>query len=315
MTDPQNRIESGFGRRQSLKTAEKPVSASRRLTGKKTFSDTGMPRSQHDRRINAMKSAGNDSIDTAPKSIQERLALLLKDDNLNTLHGRKKIGHILAYYKFPLVILCIFLYIIGYNVHRHLTHKDIVLYAALVNVVAGEDLTRQLGEDFLAHSGADPSKYELKLYAELYLTDDELNAYHEYTYASRMKILACIEGKQMDVVLMNQEAFDAFSQNGYLHDLDSILSEHAPDLYGYLRPDLVSNMVILEDNADDLVLDDSVEYTAVTREALYGLDLSDTPLIRQAGFEDPVYLGIIANSPRLDAVMEYLRYLTAGGES
>ena len=74
-------------------------------------------------------------------------------------------------------------------------------------------------------------------------------------------------------------------------------------------------MVILEDNADDLALDDSVEYTAVTREALYGLDLSDTPLIRQAGFEDPVYLGIIANSPRLDAVMEYLRYLTAGEES
>lgn len=256
-----------------------------------------------------MKSAGNDSTDTAPKSIQERLALLLKDDNLNTLHGRKKIGHILAYYKFPLVILCIFLYIIGYNVHRHFTHKDIVLYAALVNVVAGEDLTRQLGEDFLARSGADLSKYELKLYTELYLTDDELNAYHEYTYASRMKILASIEAKQMDVVLMNQEAFDAFSQNGYLYDLDSILSEHAPDLHEALKQNLTNNVVILEDNADDLALDDSIEYSAVTREALFGLDLSQIPLIRRAGFEDTVYLGIIANSPRLDTVMEYLRYL------
>ena len=178
-----------------------------------------------------MKSEGNFSLKAALASAGERLAILLKDDNLNTLHGRKKIGHILAYYKFPLFILCIFLYFIGYNIYGHITHKDVVLYAALVNVAAGEDLTWQLREGFMAYAGTDMSKNELKLYTDLYLTDDELNAYHEYTYASRMKILACIEGKQMDVVLMNQEAFDAFSQNGYLHDLDSILSEHAPDLY------------------------------------------------------------------------------------
>lgn len=257
-----------------------------------------------------MRSAGKCSSGTGTKSMGGRLARLLKDDNLNTLQGRKKIGHILAYYKLPLVVLCIFLYIIGYNVHRQLTHKDVVIYTALVNVVTGEDLTRQLGEDFTAFLGADMSKYESKLYTELYLTDDELNAYHEYTYASRMKILAAIEGKQMDIVLMNREAFDAFSQNGYLYDLDQLLSEHAPDLHASLKTHLASNVVILEDNADDLALDDSIEYFAVTEEALFGLDLSEAPLIRQAGFEDTVYLGIIANSPRLDTAMEYLRYLS-----
>lgn len=239
----------------------------------------------------------------------ERLSLLLKDENLTKLHGWKKIGHILAYHKLPLFLLCISLYFIGYSVYRHLTHKDVVLYTALVNMTAGEDLIRQLGEDFTAYTRADMSKQETKLYTELYLTDDELNAYHEYTYASRMKILASIEAKQMDVVLMNQEAFDAFSQNGYLYDLDSVLSEHAPDLYESLMPDLVSNVFILEDNADDLALDDTIPYAAITKEALYGLDMSDAPLIRRAGFQDTVYLGIIANSPRLDTVMEYLRYL------
>lgn len=260
-----------------------------------------------------MKSPENFSSKTARMSAGERLALLLKDDHLNTLHGRKKIGHILAYYKFPLLILCILLYFIGYNIYRHATHKDVVLYTALVNVVAGEDLARQLGEDFTAYAGADMSRYETKLYTELYLTDDELNAWHEYTYASRMKILASIEGKMMDVVLMNQEAFDAFSQNGYLYDLDGLLAENAPDLYRRLKPDLVSNIVILEDNADDLALDDSAAYNAVTEEALFGLNLSGRGLVRQAGFEDTVYLGVIANSPRLDTVMEYLRYLTADG--
>lgn len=256
-----------------------------------------------------MKSTETVSIKTTRTSVGERLALLLKDDHLNTLHGRRKIAHILTYYKFPLAILCIFLYIIGYNIYGHLTHKDIVLYTALVNMVAGEDLTRQLGEDFTAYTGADLSKYETKLYTELYLTDDELNAWHEYTYASRMKILASIEGKTMDVVLMNREAFDAFSQNGYLYDLDGLLSENAPDLYERLKPDLVGNIVILEDNADDLALDGSAAYAAVTEEALFGLDLSGSEVIRQAGFEDTVYLGVIANSPRVDTVMQYLRYL------
>ncbi len=256
-----------------------------------------------------MKTAGDFSFKNVLASISGRLAVLFKDDSLKTLHGRKKIEHVLSYYKFPLLVLCIFLYFIGYNIYRHITHKGVVLYTALVNVVAGDDLTSQLGEGFTAHLNLDANKNETILYTELYLTDDELNAYHEYTYASRMKILAAIEGKMMDVVLMNQEAFDAFSQNGYLYDLDEILSENAPDLYEYLKPALSSNIVILEDNSDDLVLDASIPYSAVTQEAHFGLDLSGTGLIRQAGFEDTVYLGIIANSPRVDAVMEYLQYL------
>ena len=153
------------------------------------------------------------------------------------------------------------------------------------------------------------SKNELKLYTDLYLTDDELNAYHEYTYASRMKILASIEGKQMDIVLMNREAFDAFSQNGYLHDLDSFLSAEDPDLYRALEPSLVSNIVILEDNADDMALDDSLSYSALTQEHRFGLNLSESPYVEQAGFGDTVYLGIVANTPRTEAVMSYLRYL------
>ena len=56
-----------------------------------------------------MKSEGNFSLKAALASAGERLAILLKDDNLNTLHGRKKIGHIRAYYQFPLFIVCIFM--------------------------------------------------------------------------------------------------------------------------------------------------------------------------------------------------------------
>lgn len=237
------------------------------------------------------------------------ISILLKDENLRTLQGWKKVQHILAYYKLLLLVICIFIYFIVYNIYGHLTHKDVVLYTAFVNVVAGEELTGQLEKGFLDYLNIDVSKNAMKLYTNLYLTDDELSAYHEYTYASRMKILAILEGKSLDVILMNREAFDAFSQNGYLYDLEQLFSERDSTLYEQVKPDLVYNIVILEDNANDRILDKSIPYSAQTEEHSFGLDISQTPFIRQSGFEEIVYLGIAANSPRLDTVMEYLKYL------
>lgn len=243
------------------------------------------------------------------KDIFDHLSVLLKDDRLRTLHGRRKLQHILTYYRLLLLVICIFIYFVTYNIYRHLTHKDVLLYTALVNVVAGEDLTGQLEGDFLDELGVDTSKNIMKLYTGLYLTDDELSAYHEYTYASRMKILALLEGKSLDVILVNREAFDAFSQNGYLYDLEQLLSGMEPDLYEHVKSDLADNIVILEDNASDQVLDKSVPYSALTEEHPYGLDISRTAFIQQAGFEENVYLGIIANSPRLDTALAYVKYL------
>ena len=92
------------------------------------------------------------------------------------------------------------------------------------------------------------------------MTDDENNIYHEYTYASRMKILSTIDAEQLDVVLMDREAFDAFSQKGYLSNLDELLAEEAPALHQQLAPYFVTNTVILEDNSEDLLFDDSAVY-------------------------------------------------------
>ncbi|MDY5845700.1 MAG: hypothetical protein SPJ92_04025 [Bariatricus sp.] len=230
-------------------------------------------------------------------------------EKLKTLHGPQKIRYIWDYYKLPIVVLCILLYILGYSLYGHFTHKETILYTALVNVSASDSLTEQLSTGFLDSLDQDTSKTTMQLYTGLYLTDDETNPYHEYTYASRMKILASIDGKQLDVVLMNKEAFDAFSQNGYLCDLEELLSSEDVDLYNRLKPHLVTNTVILEDNSTDLQLDPSITYQAVTEEHPFGLDLSQTSMISDAGFSDIVYLGIIANSPRTEEAINYVRYL------
>lgn len=111
------------------------------------------------------------------------------------------------------------------------------------------------------------------------------------------------------MALMDKKAFDAFSQNGYLYNLDELLAEEVPELHQQLAPYFVTNTVILEDNSEDLLLDDAAVYHAETAAYPLGLDLSASPLIQKGGFQETVYLGIIKNSPRMHTVFDYLEYL------
>lgn len=232
---------------------------------------------------------------------------------MQNLNGKAKLQFCLQYlwdyYKLPIAAAAIALYIALYAVYGRFTHKDTALYAALVNVVVGETLTEELSSRFLTAQNLNTNANTFRLYSGLYLTDDKNNIYHEYTYASRLKILASIDAEQLDVAIMNREAFDAFSQNGYLSNLDELLAAEVPELHQEIAPYFVTNTVILEDNSEDLLLDDSAVYHAETAEYPMGLDLSASPLIQKGGFQETVYLGIIKNSPRIHTVFDYLEYL------
>ena len=78
------------------------------------------------------------------------------------------------------------------------------------------------------------------------------------------------------------------------------------------KPYVAANTVILEDNADDIMLDRSLSYQAVTDEFPMGLLVSQKGLFKRAGFDGDVYLGVIKNSPRMDMAAEYIKYLYTG---
>lgn len=234
---------------------------------------------------------------------------LSEKEKLRQLRGRKKLQYLWDYYKLHFVVAGIILYILGYTLYGHFTKKNNVLYAAFINVAPSDTLTETLSDGFLVSRNLDLNKNAFYLYSGLYLTSDESNPYHEYTYASRIKLIAAIDNETLDIALMDQEAFDAFSQNGYLYNMEEFLSEADPELYQSCRELLRENIVILEDNADEAALDSSVEYIAETEEYPMALDVIQTPLLKEAGFTETVYLGIIKNTPRKGAVTEYIRYL------
>ena len=269
-----------------------------------------------------------------------------KRSHWNEVHGKEKIRYLFDYYKFPLFLAAAAVYIVVWNVNRFATMPDYRLYVGLVNVAPSEELTGELEQGFFSEDEPETGS-SICLYRNLFLTSDEASDAHQYAYATRLKILGAIDAEQLDLVLMDKEAFDAFSQNGYLADLQQLLYDEnnpAPGqpafafspnedlssdsfpiaaaassiqktksvpLYEKLLPDLVRNIYIEEDNSVDVLLGNAEEYHAVTTEGMFGLDLSQSsPLIRDAGLSGTVYLGILENSPRKEEALRYLSGLT-----
>ena len=214
-------------------------------------------------------------------------------EGFRQLTPAKKLEHIWLYYKAPILLTILALGILVSGVYRAATKKDPVMYLACLNVSVGEDMEARLTEDYLTCRGLNPTRTEMRLYRDLYLSDDPAASDHEYAYASRMKLLATINSKQLDLVLMNREAYDLCSASGYL--LDSAY--------------LTANQVILEDNAVEYNLNEAKEYIVVTQTQSNAVELTQLSAFQEAGFSGSVYIGIIANTPRLPECQDYLDYL------
>ena len=220
----------------------------------------------------------------------------------------QKAEYIFAYYKLPLVLALIVLVAVGTVVQRMITHKDAELYVAFVNVVPDEDADEALTKGFIEQQGQNPRKNEVVCYRELYLSSNASQQDHQYSYASRLKVLAAIDAEQLDVVLMNQEAYDLLSASGYLLDLQETCVGSLA-LSSEAKQRLKTNTVVLSDNRVEVELGEADEYEADTVESTNALRLDGLSLLASLPESESFYLGIVANTPRLETSVAYLSYV------
>lgn len=221
----------------------------------------------------------------------------------------EKLDYIWSYYKFPVIMAIILIYIMIYAGYRHFSRKETALYIACVNISTSENTESALFDGFLDFAGIDRKKNKIYIYQALYLSDNPTLANHEYAYASRLKLLAAANAGQLDVFLMNREAYNILSESGYLLELPPILEQENPKFLEQLRPFLIENNIILTDNAIERDLNETDEYYAVTKREINAAEISDFPVLREIDFTDEIFLGIAPNSPRLANAMEYINYL------
>lgn len=231
-------------------------------------------------------------------------------EKLKELKGKKKLEYIWNYYKVHLFIIFVVIYIILYTIFRNVTAKEPEIYLGFVNVSPGTTLEMTLTDDFLTRLNTGNPKSSVYTYAGLLLSENVDDADIAYVQASQMKILASLESQLMDVVFMDQEAFDAFAQNGYLYNMEDFLSTYTPDSYEALSGYLTNNVEILSDNYDEILFHPEVQYHSERTEYPMALELSFCQPIAEAGFRDSIYLGVIRNSVRCETAGKYVEYLT-----
>lgn len=224
------------------------------------------------------------------------------------MSSSEKVDYIFTYYKLPIFTAVVAVLVLGSTLYRNITKKDVVLYTAYANVVVGETLDEKLTAEYLQYADKNPKREEILVYRDLYISEDATGDDHQYAYASKLKTLGAISAKQLDLVLMNEEAYDLMSTSGLLMDLNYIQQEN-PSLYTQLEPFLLTNTVILDDNSIEFSLGEADEYEATTEEAVNGIDASTFPVFRSAGIEEGLCIAIIANSPHPEEDISYIDYL------
>lgn len=221
----------------------------------------------------------------------------------------EKLDYILSYYKLPLVLGLVATVALGSALRWQLTHTDPQLYLAFANVSLSDEVNESLTSEFLAHEGLEGGRAEVYCYTGLYLSDQAGAADHQYAYASKLKTLAAIDAEELDLVFMNREAYDLLSQGGYLLDLSSLVGGIDGPTRTRLEPLLTTNTVVLDDNLLELQLGETDSYVATTEQVTNALDVSSLGPLAAEHYSGAIYLGVIANSPRMGMVEAYLRYL------
>ena len=220
----------------------------------------------------------------------------------------EKLDYIVSYYKGQLILICLALFILVWIIVHFAMKKEPVLYLGLLNLSVSDETVELLTKEFLEEQGYNPGKYEVVFYPALYISEDPAAQNHEYAYASQLKLMASLNAKTMDLMIMNREAYDILSAGGYLMPLEGFLKG---ELSGRTAGRLVSNTVILSDNDIEHRLDESIPYRAETEEVANAILISAFPRFARAEFSGDVYLGVIGNSERTEAVLQYIDYLTS----
>ena len=74
-----------------------------------------------------------------------------------------KTEYIFTYFKLPILLGLIALYLVCSAAYRQITKKEVILYTAHINISAGDELEARLTGGFLSASGANPKRTEIDL--------------------------------------------------------------------------------------------------------------------------------------------------------
>lgn len=175
---------------------------------------------------------------------------------------KKKCSYIWDYYKIHIAVV-IFIIIVAFNlISNFLTKKTPALYVAPMNISINESSTNFFTKEFKETTDL-KSNESIELQNSIKITDglskdakktnasniakqnknstEDTESLYQINYNGQMKTMTMSHSKTMDIVIMDKDAFCSMANNGFLCDIDEVLSSNLPKEYSSLKKHIVSS--------------------------------------------------------------------------
>ena len=194
------------------------------------------------------------------------------------LSSKQKLQYIWDYYKIHIIVTVVLICAI-FSIVKTVKHAGSVdLYVAYVNVAVDDKVTDAL----LGSSGLIISSYK-----DLLITEDPSSENLEYAYASSMKLTSALSADRLDVIIGDSYAMAYANKAEYLVDIEDFVRANNPQLLDKLKP-----LFLLDNNGK-----------------AYAIDVSGFAPFADAGYSEPIYLGIIAADSHISSKLTLLSTL------
>lgn len=216
--------------------------------------------------------------------IREQREKVLKDKGL-----KGKLEYFVYYYKWPVIIGAIVLFLGGSMLYDVLTQKDTALQVVYVNSFPNVE-AQEFMADFQKTLDINEDKEETLLDTSFYINAESPSYYDEQSIE---KLLVMCSAGTVDVCVVDESYFMTMAEAGYFLDLSTVLSAEQMEQY-----------------KDRIVWYDCPENMTEGEEAI-ALEVTDASKIAstQSFPNTKCYYGIIVNSERIDNSLAFLDYL------
>lgn len=215
----------------------------------------------------------------------KKLRVVIREElkKLSGMTWGKRLGYIWDYYK-PLLaaILGIVAAIyIGVTIYHNLQQID-VIQVYMIDSNALDIDTEEIAAEFGEFLGG--LKKNEVVTIDTSLTEDEDDV-SQYAMASRIKVMALTSGGGMDMMLLKEDVYEKYLEEGMLQAMDDILTEEQKEKWS------------------GRLIGDSGR--------IYGVDVQDSPVLERynAYFGEKVYAVVSVNAAHLEKCDDFLEFI------
>ncbi len=231
---------------------------------------------------------------------------------------KQKLQYFWDYYKWHVIGTVAAVAILISFIYQIVTRKDVMFYAAMVNVVPLET-AEEFNAGYLEFTGTDTSEFEAMFDNTMTINDNSMD---EGTMSSVQKLAVYTAAGDLDVLITNADTFASYANNDQFHDLRDIFTPDQFDEYADLIYYVDWDMVELRDEMSSKLEDTSVlEYPdpfapdQMNRPVPVGIRIDGCEKFTSAyyvsGMEkgEPSILGIYGNAGHLEDTLKFIEYI------